>query len=149
MGVGVGLAILLAGPKIAGGQNGGERTASSRAIVGDVRDTAGLPITGVQVLMNGRPLALTDASGHFRLNATGEPSLSLLFRRLGYEPVTRTVSAGDTSSPALNVVMTPNSPHLRGHEAIRGDTLLPQRRREAPGRVADRFEGGQRVVLRS
>lgn len=111
MGVGVGLAILVIGPKIAAGQNGGE-SAASRAIVGVVHDTTGAPIVAVQLRVNGRQVALTDSSGRFRLNAVSEPSLSAMFRRLGYEPVTRMLDTRSSTTP-IEVTMIPNQQLLR------------------------------------
>lgn len=112
-GLGVDLAILIASPKIARGQDRGESAASTRVIAGVVRDTTGTPIVGVQVRANGRQLALSDSVGRFRVNGVNEPSLSLTFRRLGYEPATRTLTSGNASSPPIEVVMTPNSQLLR------------------------------------
>lgn len=105
IGVGIGLAILLAVPGIALAQ-----AAATRAVSGVVRDTTGRPIEGVEVRVNARPVALTDSAGRFRIGNAGGAT-SLAFRRLGYEPATRTIAGTDTAT--IDVALVPNSQLLR------------------------------------
>lgn len=108
--VGLLLAVMLSTPNIARAQSRGEP--APRTIVGLVRDSTGLPVVGVQVRVDGRQLALTDSVGRFRLFETSSAVVTLTFRRLGYEPVTRRIAARDSAAP-VEVVITPNSQLLR------------------------------------
>ena len=108
-GTGFGLAILLAVPQIAPAQSeaGG---ASTRVVVGVVRDTTGRAIEGVEVRAGTRPIAFTDSAGRFRIGSPGGAT-SLAFRRLGYEATTRSITA--TDSATMDVVLVPNAQLLR------------------------------------
>ena len=108
-GVGIGLAILLAVPRHAAGQ-AASSPVSNRALIGVVRDTTGRPIEGVEVRVDARAVALTDSAGRFRIGKPGGAA-SLAFRRLGYEPATRTIAAADSTT--LDVVLVANSQLLR------------------------------------
>lgn len=110
LGAGAAVAMLLSFSKIVRGQGGGEPGAATRAVTGVVRDTTGRPIEGVEVRVNARPLALTDASGQFRLG-TVAGTATLSFRRLGYEPASRVLGPGETTS--VEIAMLPNSQLLR------------------------------------
>ena len=84
----------------------------TRSIVGVVRDSAGLPIAAVQLRVNGRQVALTDSTGRYRLSGVNEPGLTVTFRRLGYEPVTRVIGP-TASATSADVTMTSNAQLLR------------------------------------
>ena len=111
--IGLVLAITLSTSNIARAQGGGEPVSAPRAIVGVVRDTAGRPVVGVQVRVNERQLALTDSLGRFRLVGANGASVAMTFRRLGYEPITRTMDLRATAAVPIDVTMTPNSQLLR------------------------------------
>jgi hypothetical protein len=107
------LVVVLSSPKIARGQNGGESATSSRVIAGVVRDTTNRPIEGVQVQADRRQFVLTDSGGRFRVTGIGGASVFLGFRRLGYEPASRTIALHESTPGLIEVVLTPNSQLLR------------------------------------
>jgi hypothetical protein len=98
----VGLACVLATPSSVTAQH---------VIAGVVRDSAGAPIPAVQVRLNGREATRTDSSGRFRVNGVTDRFVSVMFRRLGFDPVSRSI---DTQDPAaVEVAMTSNDQLLR------------------------------------
>lgn len=66
------------------------RAADAQALItGQVRDSAGNALVGAQVLLQGTSHeARTDSAGRYRISAEPE-TYSVLFRQLGYGPLTR------------------------------------------------------------
>ena len=106
------LAALLAWPGIAQGQNSGE-TAPARVLTGLVRDSAGNAVEGVEIREGARLVALTDSSGRFRISGLTGSSVTLAFRRLGYNPETRAVGLRASADAPMVVMLVPNSLLLR------------------------------------
>ena len=97
---GLGLATLSAGPAVAQDR--------AHAILGVVRDTAGKPLPGIEVLLlSPKRSTVTDASGHFRLDEVPNGVRNLLVRRIGYLPVHPTVRVPQNPADTLLVTLLP------------------------------------------
>jgi len=80
----------------------------ARAILGVVRDTAGLPLPGIDVLLlSPRRAASTDAQGRFRLDSVPNGERHLLVRRIGYLPVHPSVRVPQAENDTLHVTLLP------------------------------------------
>ncbi|HEU4629885.1 MAG TPA: carboxypeptidase-like regulatory domain-containing protein [Gemmatimonadaceae bacterium] len=55
-------------------------------LVGVVRDTAGLPLSGAEVRAGARQFTLTGEDGRFQLMGVAPDTIQLLVRRIGYKP---------------------------------------------------------------
>ena len=85
------------------------------AISGTIRDSAGTPIRGVEVVLLQRPGAVyTDSLGVFRFSNVPSGKRALHFRRLGFEPksVDADVSQGQTL--AVSVTLDPFAAEIEG-----------------------------------
>lgn len=61
-----------------------------------VSATSGAPIPGTSVFVTGTPQGTTtDANGRFRIGGLSGDSVSLSFRRIGFQAITRTARVGD------------------------------------------------------
>ena len=66
-------------------------------IAGTVLGAGGQPLPGAQVRVQGTELgAVTDANGRFRITGLSAGQATIEVRRIGYRPVTQTVSVGAT-----------------------------------------------------
>src|SRR5689334_1957917 len=83
-------------PQTSTGQPAGSGAmgASAGTLTGVVRDNMGSPVAGARVV-SGSSEAITDSSGSFTLRGLASGALTLDVRRLGYEPLSSSVTVGD------------------------------------------------------
>lgn len=95
------LSLMLAGPALALAQ------AQTGRITGTVVDSAASnPISNARISVDGTTLiAGTDSDGRFSLGNVPAGTHQVRFRRLGFAPVTRTVTVGSGAISTLNVAM--------------------------------------------
>ncbi len=71
---------------------------------GVVIEGGGIPVVGAEVVIAGRPVAITNAQGRWRTTGVTPGSFSIVVRRLGYSPRTldaSVTSGGETEIPTL------------------------------------------------
>lgn len=108
-------------------------------IAGVVRDSAGKPIAGVEVLVVARPQTTrSDSTGAFRIGGVRPGRATLTFRHFGFEPrtVPATVTAGATAS--VDVTLEPLVQELPGMLVLEQE----QRARQALQDFYHRRESG-------
>lgn len=85
------------------------------AISGTIRDSAGAPIRGVEVVLLQRNGAVySDSLGVFRFAHVPAGKRALHFRRLGFEPKSLDADITGGSTLALNVVLDPFATEIEG-----------------------------------
>src|SRR5688500_2019641 len=91
--------LFLAGPALAQAQTG--------RITGTVVDSAtSQPISNTRITVVGTTLVTgSDTEGRFSLSGVGAGSQQIRLQRIGFAPVTRTVTVGSGATSTLNVVM--------------------------------------------
>lgn len=98
------------------------------AISGTIRDSAGAPIPGVEVvLLQRRGAVYTDSLGTFRFAEVPSGKRALHFRRLGFEPKSLDAVIPQGQTLALSVVLDPFATEIEGmtvEEATRRRQLL-------------------------
>ena len=98
------------------------------AISGTVRDSAGTPIRGVEVVLLQRPGAVySDSLGVFRFANVPTGKRALHFRRLGFEPKSVDADIAQDKTLALSVTLDPFATEIEGmtvEEATRRRQLL-------------------------
>jgi len=101
---GAAISVLIAAPAVAGAQT------QYASLVGVVRDSAGHPIPGVEVRLNGTSAAYarTNDSGGFRLPDLAAGPVKVTARRLGFAPTTMDVKLrpGRVDSLVLSLTAT-------------------------------------------
>ena len=105
-------------------------------IRGHVTDAVGgRGLADAQVVVDGTRIgAVTDASGAFTLNAVPAGSRAITFRRIGYQPVTRTASVSSGISTTLDVSLRVSAINLS--EVVVTGTGSPTERRKLGTSVA-------------
>lgn len=78
---------------------------------GGVADSAGAGLSGVEVLVNGRNAATTDALGRFRLSLP-LGVFELRFRGIGLVSTTRRLTIIDTSAVQIDIILVPAAQRL-------------------------------------
>jgi len=98
----------------------------TRTVTGVVLSAASLtPIQGADVRVQGAATGVfTDASGRFRIPDIGAAEVTLVIRRIRFQPVTQTVSAGTND---LRVLMTEATIQL-DEVVVTGTTVGTQQR---------------------
>jgi len=98
----------------------------TRTVTGVVLSAAALtPIQGAEVRVQGAATGVfTDASGRFRIPDIGAAEVTLVVRRIRFQPVTQTVSAGTND---LRVLMTEATVQL-DEVVVTGTTVGTQQR---------------------
>src|SRR6478672_6899311 len=93
------LSLLLAGPALAQAQTG--------RVTGTVIDTATTqPISNARISVVGTTIVTgTDADGRFTINNVPVGSQQIRFQRIGFAPITRTVTVGAGVANTLNIAM--------------------------------------------
>jgi hypothetical protein len=85
------------------------------AISGTIRDSAGAPIPGVEVVLLQRPGAVySDSLGVFRLANVPTGKRALHFRRLGFEPKSLDADISQGQTLALSVTLDPFATEIEG-----------------------------------
>lgn len=85
------------------------------AISGTVRDSAGTPVPGVEVVLLQRPGAVySDSLGKFRFVDVPSGKRALHFRRLGFEPKSLDTNVTQGQTLALAVVLDPFATEIEG-----------------------------------
>ena len=85
------------------------------AISGTVRDSAGVPISGVEVVLLQRPGAVySDSLGVFRFANVPSGKRALHFRRLGFEPKSLDANINDGQTLGIKVVLDPFATEIEG-----------------------------------
>jgi hypothetical protein len=79
--------------------------AQKPSVAGVVRDTAGRPIALAQVNV-GAQSTRTDSIGYFYLSLSERDSITVDIRRMGYQPLTFTLSASEAIGNNLDVVLS-------------------------------------------
>ncbi len=85
---------------------GSEGVSQTPSVVGVVRDSAGAPVASAEIMVAGRR-TLSDSLGRFFLSHARAETVLVSVRRMGYESVSFTLSAGDAAKNSLDVVMRP------------------------------------------
>jgi hypothetical protein len=83
-----------------------------RVIRGTVFDTRDIPVPLVNVTVTGGPKAVSDDSGHFRLEISHRNRVVFDLRRLGYTPSRFSLAAGGDT--AITVLLLPSAQQLAG-----------------------------------
>jgi len=83
-----------------------------RVIHGTVFDTRDIPVPLVNVTVTGGPKAVSDDSGHFRLEITHRNKVVFDLRRLGYTPSRFSLDAGGDT--AVSILLLPSAQQLAG-----------------------------------
>ncbi|HEU4629883.1 MAG TPA: carboxypeptidase-like regulatory domain-containing protein [Gemmatimonadaceae bacterium] len=81
-------------------------------LVGVVRDTAGLPLSGAEVRAGARQFTLTGEDGRFALTGVAPDTIQLLVRRIGYQPADVILEAGAGLRVELAVKLVPSATEL-------------------------------------
>src|SRR6266550_639175 len=77
---------------------------SQGSIVGTVRDSLGVALSGAQVSVQGTNIrGVTDDDGTFRLGRLGAGDVTLLIRRLGYRPESPSVHVNPQAETRVEV----------------------------------------------
>jgi carboxypeptidase family protein/TonB-dependent receptor-like protein len=85
------------------------------AISGTIRDSAGTPIRGVEVVLLQRPGAVySDSLGVFRFGNVPAGKRALHFRRLGFEPKSMDADVDRGQTLALSVTLDPFAAEIEG-----------------------------------
>ena len=85
------------------------------AISGTIRDSAGAPIPGVEVVLLQRPGAVySDSLGVFRFANVPTGKRALHFRRLGFEPKSLDADIAQDKTLALSVTLDPFATEIEG-----------------------------------
>ena len=108
--------VLLGFAGVAGGQ-------TSRMIRGTVFDTRDLPVALVNVTVAGGPSAVSDDSGHFRLEISHRNKVVFDLRRVGYTPSRFSLSEGGDTSVAI--LMLPGVQQLAAVDVKAKGTVAP------------------------
>jgi hypothetical protein len=89
-----------------------DSTAGHFTLIGVVRDTVGMPLSGAQVSAEGLS-TLTDEKGEFALHGLPTGTVQLTIRRIGYREVSvGLVAKPDTRGVSIAAKMTPNETTL-------------------------------------
>ena len=96
--------------------------------------TAGTPIAGVLVSVEGARAAVTNSDGRYRLNGVRVGMQAVSFRRLGYRPYVQTVTVADGAVALLDVAV-PSEPLPLAEVVVTGPSRTPERIVEAPAAV--------------
>ena len=98
------------------------------AISGTIKDSAGTPIPGVEVvLLQTKGAVYSDSTGVFRFANISVGKRQLHFRRLGFAPKSVDAQIGDGETVALAVVLEPSATEIEGmtvEEAARRRQML-------------------------
>lgn len=109
------LAVLAASLSGATGTAGAQAQALPATLVGQVRDSAGGPVGGVEVWIPGSNLyAITNDIGGFRLPGAPAGAAKVSVRRMGYEPNTFDLQLRAGRIDSLVILITPVPARLPG-----------------------------------
>ena len=84
----------------------GSQQAPGGAVRGIVRDTARIPLAGVEVLLEQRQ-ALTNGQGVFRLDSVRVGQYGLTLRKVGYAPIRARITVPKTGVLELEYILVP------------------------------------------
>lgn len=77
---------------------------SSTTIAGTVKDSAGEPLAGVNIIVKGRVIGtITDTKGQYNLTVNQAPPMTLIFSYVGFK--TQEIEVKDANSTALDISM--------------------------------------------
>ncbi len=138
------LAVVLSGlafPDAAAAQGGPTRP-GRRELVGYVRDPAGSPITGARVDIPGDSTQ-SDDRGLFRLWTRNIDTVTIVVRRIGFEPAEALLTARNRQWDSVYVELEPNAQTLPGRRVI----VSPGMREKWMAEFDDRRSRGLGVFL--
>ncbi len=83
-------------------------------IAGTVKDSVGLPIVAATILVEGTQLgAITDGEGHYRIAGVRAGNQTLTARRIGYQPLSKSVTVHDGVSESVDFILAASTTSLK------------------------------------